>query len=107
MLPRSLRVVGKDFHTLKFKQVLRGKLGILKVAHSHKRAFGVVVSTRVAKKAVERNKLKRRGRHLLTLFSDHIPYGYTLVFYPYSSMLKYPWDEVVSVFNSDIKQLRF
>jgi ribonuclease P protein component len=53
--------------------------------------FGLVVSSRVAKKAVDRNKLKRRARHIVAKMMPEIKNGSGIIifFKPGSEKLKF------------------
>lgn len=83
MLTKNRRLVKeKDFQ----KTFKRGKsfyakfFGVRAVANNlaHNR-YGIVISTKVSKKAVERNKLKRQIRAMLKGFDKSLNSGYDLI----------------------------
>lgn len=41
--------------------------------------FGILVSTKISKKAVERNKIKRRVRDIITKQTDNLKLGYDII----------------------------
>jgi ribonuclease P protein component len=62
MLPKEGRLSRKEIDLLKQKNfpVVQGKLFGLIFLPAAERKFGVIISAKVAKKAVDRNKIKRR-----------------------------------------------
>ena len=63
MLPSKERLNKQDFTLLsKDKSVLSvfNTLGTLKYRPNSKKAFSIVISSKIAKKAVDRNRIKRR-----------------------------------------------
>ena len=83
MLVKRLRLVkekdfkiifklGKSFYAKIFRiKVLANKLGFNR--------YGIVISTKVSKKAVKRNKLKRQFRSIIKEFDKKIIAGFDLV----------------------------
>ena len=55
-------------------------LGIKTIANNlDNNRFGIIVSTKVSKKAVERNKIKRRLREILKKYQENLNFGYDVV----------------------------
>ena len=43
--------------------------------------YGIIISTKISKKAVERNKIKRQLREIIRINYDTLPQGYDIVIY--------------------------
>lgn len=85
MLSRKHRLsFNEDFDRVKKEGSLyQGKLfaiSVLKRGDTNPSRFGFVVSTRVSKKAVERNKAKRRLREVVRKSLGEIKTGYDVLF---------------------------
>lgn len=84
MLPKIHRLrLDKDFKII-FRQSRQGQSGqlILRWAPSGKlfSRFGIVVSAKAAKKAVERNRLRRRIGEMLRSHLAEIKQGFDIIF---------------------------
>ena len=79
-----------------------GTLCIVPRTSVHTARFAVVVSRKVAKMAVERNRIKRRIRALFTIHT--VPLGFLYIFYPTSLPLRLPWKILKTSFNELIKK---
>lgn len=78
MLPRKNRIDKKLFpEFMKKAKTFSSENMYLKAAYgcSKDKAFAFVVSLKVSKKAVERNKLKRRARAITSPLLQNIPNG--------------------------------
>jgi ribonuclease P protein component len=91
MLPRKYRLVKKkDFKNLHKKgDILFSKNFVLKFKKNNLRQtrFAFVVSFKVSKKAVVRNKLKRRLREIIRAYLPKIKKGYDILIIAKSSSL--------------------
>ena len=65
-------------------------------------ALTCVVSKKVARHAVDRNKIKRRIREAFRQV-DVVPYQYTLIVYPRISVLSVPFAELVEDIQTCLK----
>ena len=83
MLARRLRLVKeKDFKKIfKFGKASYVKIFRIKVLANELEVnrYGIVISTKVSKKAVERNKLKRQIRAVIKEFDKKLNTGFDLV----------------------------
>lgn len=53
--------------------------------------FGFVVSNKISKKAVERNRIKRLLREIVQHYLDDIRHGYDIIFFTKPEIIKEPW----------------
>jgi ribonuclease P protein component len=89
MLPKSERLTKEDFKTLKTKIVYRG-IFIDVAKTSHKEAlFACIVSKKTLKKAVDRNKVRRRIYSLLK--EKDLDPTLSLIVYPKKESLIVPF----------------
>lgn len=83
MLARQLRLIKtKDFKRIfKLGKAYHAKIFRLKVLanESETNRYGIVISSKVSKKAVERNKLKRQFRRAVKQFDKRLFLGFDLV----------------------------
>lgn len=83
MLARQFRLVkAKDFKRIfKLGKAYHAKIFRLKVLANGlaTNRYGIVISTKVSKKSVERNKLKRQFRQALKQFDKRLVLGFDLV----------------------------
>jgi ribonuclease P protein component len=90
MLPKENRLRRKkDFEkVLKFGKGLRQKVLFLKTAKNglSQSRFGFIISKKTAKKAVERNKIKRHLREIIWHSLGGIKIGYDAVFIAYPAI---------------------
>lgn len=88
--------VGKSFYSDNFSLKTRS----MPADYS---AFAFVVSSKVSKKAVERNKLKRRARHIVRKMMPEIKKGLAVIIFskPGSGKLKFPEleEEIKTIFK--------
>jgi ribonuclease P protein component len=108
MLPRSQRLRSeRDFRSvLRTRAVIRGKFLTLRAvpnATTHDR-YGFVVSRRTAKRAVDRNLIKRRLRSVARTIPPHTPaYDFLVVAQP--AGLKQPQTALAVELNQLITRL--
>lgn len=58
--------------------------------------FGIPISTKVAKKAVERNRMRRRVREAIRLILPNIAEGFDVIIFPSRSTLEVPFQEIIN-----------
>jgi ribonuclease P protein component len=68
--------------------------------------FGILVSNKVSKKAVERNKIKRRIREIFRLKLDKIKPGYDIVVITLPQILGKDYQRIESAINISLKKLK-
>lgn len=110
MLPKRFRVVStRDFKTIAasgrsfFSPHLR--IRFLKTNAALSR-FTVVVSNRVSKKAVERNRLRRRIIEQIRSVQPKLAIGYDVVIFPNIQTLKTPPAELRQELVMSLKKIR-
>lgn len=85
MLPQKLRLnKTKDIENVSKKgKSIGSKFFVLKyLPNSSKNSrIGFVISTKISKKAVERNKIKRQMREIIRTHINEIPHGYDILFF--------------------------
>ncbi len=79
-------------------------LKYLKNELGHRR-FAVIVSTKISKKATERNLLKRRLRELLKVSSDKLPTSYDFVLYTKKGIQNLSFQELKKEFEKLLANL--
>ena len=83
-LPKINRVKNKKDFDFIFKngKGLKGALFVLKIINNNSEAsrFGFIVSGKVSKKAVERNRIRRRASEIIRLNLKQIKGGFDIVF---------------------------
>jgi len=103
MLKKTYRLKRqKEFKALfQKKQLVKEGFLILKMAPNNKKEsrFGVVVSQKVSKKAVVRNKIKRQIRAIIFRNLQKIKKGYDLVFIVLPGFEKNNFYEMATVIN--------
>lgn len=110
MLPKQHRLIRNDFD-LVFKKGrrIRGKAFSLVIIPSEDKSepskIGIVVTKKVCKKAVDRNKLKRQIRNTITRYIlKTLPFGQKIVVmaFPVPTPRKYQEikEEITKLFNS-------
>ncbi len=67
--------------------------------------FGILISTKVSKKAVERNKIKRQIREIIRLQPDKIKFGYDIVIITLPAVLGKSYQEIKGSINCHFKRL--
>lgn len=110
MLAKPSRLVKeKDFQTA-FKQgkSFYGKfVGIKAVANNlTDNRFGIIVSTKISKKSVERNKLKRQIRAVLKQLDKRLVRGYDLIIIVLPAALNQEYGEISQELANILSKLR-
>lgn len=94
MLPRALRMSVKDFKGQKTRLIYRGAFFDISVASGEITKFACIVAKKRIKRAVDRNKAKRKVYSLLTSVSPSTPF---LIFvYPTKNILQAPHQVLAS-----------
>ena len=105
MLPRENRLVRKpDFEKVKEKgeKFQSNLFGLLVYSTSNKTSrFGFVISTKLSKKAVKRNRVKRVLREQVRLLLPRIKPGFDVVFLGKKALLESSYEEI----GSEVKRL--
>lgn len=108
MLDKINRITKKkDFEAIfKAGKSVRGKYLTLSVLENglNKSRFAFVASLKVSKKAVMRNKIRRRLSEIVRLNSDKIKPGYDFVFIAQPGIEKQGFDEIKSAVLKCLKQ---
>lgn len=86
MLPKKKRLTKKDFNSLKTKVVFRGKYLDIAVSPQKETKTSCIVSKKTLKKAVERNRVRRRIYGILRKETTKNPYF--ILIYPKQNALK-------------------
>ena len=68
--------------------------------------FGILVSTKISKKAVDRNRIKRRIREVIGLKLDKIKPGYDIVIITLPPILKKEYQEIEKSLDCHFSRLR-
>lgn len=91
MLPKSQKISRQDFSLLRGAKVFKNSLFLLKFAHfkGENSKFTFLVSKKVAKNAVERNKLRRWGYQVMVSLRPRLSGSVIAQF----SFLKIPQDQ--------------
>lgn len=87
----------KDFElVLKEKEAFLGKFLILKKTKNNLKQsrIGFVISKKVSKKAVVRNKIKRRIREIVRINLKRIKKGYDIIFFAKKSIVEKDYQEI-------------
>lgn len=84
MLPKKNRITQKkDFeHMLKQSITINNKFFVVKYKPNHLdlSRFAFIISNKISKKAVERNKIRRRMREIIRTNIEFIPKGFDIIF---------------------------
>ncbi|MFA4833808.1 MAG: ribonuclease P protein component [Patescibacteria group bacterium] len=67
--------------------------------------FGILVSNKISKKAVERNKIKRRIREVIRLETSEIKPGFDVVIITLPPILGESYQEIEEAIGSNFKKL--
>jgi len=109
-LPQENRIKKKkDFEAVfKNSKSFRSNLFVLKIAHNNLEVnrFGFVVSTKVSKKAIIRNKIKRRLAETVKLEMSRIKKGTDLVFVALPGICNKDYSEVKGEVDSALAKTR-
>ena len=68
--------------------------------------FGILVSNKISKKAVERNKIKRQIREIIRLQLDKLKPGYDCVIITLPPILDKKYQEIVKSINNNFRKLK-
>jgi ribonuclease P protein component len=103
---KKFRLKGKEFEeVLKKGRSFRCKSLVLKVLENKGgKKFGFLISKRILKKAVERNRLKRRLREILREKVEKIKDGVRVVFITLSGLEKKDFKELKEIFEKLLRK---
>jgi ribosomal protein L34/ribonuclease P protein component len=88
MIPKESRIKASEFKGIKARLTYRGALFDVSTAPSEKVKFAVIISKKRIKRAVDRNRAKRK---IYALFRQRTPENASLIFiYPTKTMLQSP-----------------
>lgn len=111
MLAYSNRLRKKEFPQIKRKGRLyqEDNFGavVLKVDKKAKSKFGFVVSNKISKAAVHRNRIKRAFREAVRQNLSEVKTGYHILFLAKQSLLKKTTDEIMREVKAFLKKKRF
>jgi len=94
MLPKKYKLKKIDFENIfKVAKKFNNEYFVVLKANKLEKKFGVFPSLKEFKKAVERNKIKRRIFEIIRLNFDKIPLGWFLIF-PKKNCLKLNFEEL-------------
>lgn len=68
--------------------------------------FGILVSTKISKKAVERNKIKRQIRETIRLRSENIKNGHDCVIISLGGILDKKYEDIEKSIDTHFKKLK-
>ena len=68
--------------------------------------FGILVSTKISKKAVERNRLKRQIREIIRLDLNSIKSGYDFIIITLPPVLDKTYEEIEKSISNHFKKLK-
>lgn len=92
MLKKSEKLSKKDFSVISNKKILRGQYLDIGYLLSSKTKVAVVVSKKISKRAVDRNKIKRK---VFNIFKEiKLKNNYFIVFYPKKETLYLPYEKL-------------
>ena len=111
MLPRARTIKTHDFDLIKKK----GKLfqsedfgvAILNRRDKEKSRFGFVISTKISKLAVHRNRVRRALSEAVRRNMNDVPEGYDMIFLVKKSITKKTTAEIMRQVNSFLKTTKF
>lgn len=92
MLPKSERLTKEDFATTRPKVFFRGDLFDVSYIKTPTQKFACVISKKTLKRAVDRNKIKRRI--LSSLATIKTNFSESFIFYPKKVILKAPYSQI-------------
>lgn len=103
MLPQANRIKKKKDFDLIFKKgkTFKGSFLILKVLKNNlnRSRFGLMVSLKISKKAVIRNKIRRRASEIIRTKLNNIKTGFDLVFIALPGIEKKEFQEVKKIID--------
>jgi len=105
---KKYRLTGKEFNeVLKKGQSFRIDDLLLKLLQKEKnKKIGFLIRKKILKKAVQRNKLKRKLRELAREKIEHIKEGIRIIFIPLPGFEKKDQGEIKMIFNSLLKKAK-
>lgn len=103
MPPRAERLSHNDFSNMLGKKLLRGDFFDISYSPSSFPKVACVISKKKIKKAVERNRLRRRMYHLFYELDTVFPY--TIVIYPKQEARYIAHDTLLEAFRSMFAKL--
>jgi len=110
MLKKENRLIKKkDFDQVfeKGKSSFNKLLGIKAVDNKFSFSrFGIIVSTKISKKAVERNKIKRRIRDVIQKDLENIEIGKDVVIITLPEIKNKEYEEIDRAIKSGLKKLK-
>lgn len=102
----------RDFDNIFNPPAGRGQSGFNKIIgikavrnQSDKSRFGIIVSAKISKKAVERNKIKRQIREIIRLQQDKIKSGYDVAVITLPDILGKKYQEIEESINRHFKRM--
>ena len=101
---KSERVTRADFNKLSKREILRSSLFDVAFLKGDTIKVGCVISKKRVKKAVERNKIRRKSYQAFKESGFTKPY--TIIIYPRAEMLTSPLQEVVMEFSKVLATLK-
>lgn len=96
----KVRRFGKKFENPLFNLFVLDAKG-----YSGSSRIGIVVSNKLEKRAVKRNRIKRVFREVIRLNFDKIQSGYWIVVYPKKEALEKNYEEINTEFNKVIQEV--
>lgn len=108
MLPKRLRLPKESFPAKSQGRIIAGRFFSLKVVSSpgSDSRFSFVVSGKVARTAVARNRLRRRGYAAVASRSKTLKSGHSLVFFAKAGAAAAPFDDLSLDINRLLDELR-
>ncbi|MDD4624810.1 MAG: ribonuclease P protein component [Candidatus Paceibacterota bacterium] len=111
MLPKENRLTKKkDFEkVLKKGKGFKQKTLFLKAVENGLpwSRFGIIVSKKTAKRAVDRNKIKRQIREIIWRNIDRARKGYDLVFMAWPEIKDKSYEEKSLIVENSLKKIKF
>ncbi len=115
MFPKNQRITKKDEFDLIYKKGQSFYLDILgaRILKNNLkiRRFAIIISTKISKKAVIRNKIKRQIRSILQQEQDNFPPSVDIIIYTKKGIEKLTFEELkktilslIQIINSDFNQ---
>jgi len=110
MLAKTNRLTkDKDFNNVfkKGRSSFDKLIGIKAVPDQQENSrFGILVSSKISKKAVERNKIKRQIREIIRLQLDKIKSGYDIVIITLPEILGKNYQEIEQSVDRNLQKLK-
>lgn len=103
---KKIKIKNRDFKKIlrKGQRIKHNKLILVYIENNLKKTrAGFLVSKKISKKAVVRNKLKKRLREIFRLNIERIKSGYDLVFIPLPGLEEEKFEQLKKTFFEIIK----